>query len=151
MNFFVVLGRMCFAIIFILSGINKVINWGESEQLLIHSMVNVLQKAEGIEWAQKGFDFLLPHSQELLLAATVVELICGLLIFLGIGVRFAALILALYLIPVTFFFHHFWWMQGMDAEMQMINFLKNLAIFGGALILVSVGGGPSKSKPLPKP
>lgn len=137
---------MCFAAIFILSGINKTLSWGESEQLLIHGMLNVLPHVQTMEWAQVGFDFLLPHSQQILLTATIVEIVCGLLVFLGIGVRFAAFLLAIFLIPTTLLFHHFWWLQGLEKELQLAMFLKNLAIFGGALILFSYGNGSPKSK-----
>jgi putative oxidoreductase len=52
------------------------------------------------------------------------------------------LILALYLVPVTLLCHNFWAYHGMDQQMQMINFLKNLAILGGLLALASEGAGP---------
>src|SRR6202453_974456 len=40
--------------------------------------------------------------------AAAVELACGLAILAGFKTRFAAWLLFVYLIPVTYFFHNFW-------------------------------------------
>ena len=73
--------------------------------------------------------------------AAAVELACGLAILAGFKTRFAAWLLFLYLIPVTYFFHNFWAVQGMEQQTQMINFLKNAAIMGGLLVLAVNGAG----------
>jgi putative oxidoreductase len=73
--------------------------------------------------------------------AAAVELACGLAILAGFKTRFAAWLLFLYLIPVTYFFHNFWAVQGQEQQTQMINFLKNAAIMGGLLVLAVNGAG----------
>ncbi len=73
--------------------------------------------------------------------AAAVELGCGLAILAGFKTRFAAWLLFLYLIPVTYFFHNFWAVQGQEQQVQMINFLKNVAIMGGLLVLSVNGAG----------
>ena len=73
--------------------------------------------------------------------AAAVELACGLAILAGFKTRFAAWLLFLYLIPVTYFFHNFWAVQGQEQQTQMINFLKNVAIMGGLLVLSVHGAG----------
>jgi putative oxidoreductase len=73
--------------------------------------------------------------------AAAVELACGLAILAGFKTRFAAWLLFLYLIPVTYFFHNFWAVQGQEQQTQMINFLKNAAIMGGLLVLSVNGAG----------
>jgi uncharacterized membrane protein YphA (DoxX/SURF4 family) len=147
MNFFSVIGRMCFALVFIIAGVNKILNWSESEQILIHGMLNVLQNVQGMQWSQQILDFLLPRSSEVLMAATIAELVGGVLIFLGVGVRFGALIIAFFLIPTTIIFHHFWWLEGADKELNLIMFLKNLSIFGASLVFFTQGTKPVKKKP----
>jgi putative oxidoreductase len=47
----------------------------------------------------------------------------------------------LHLIPTTAIFHNFWALQGMEQQDNMINFLKNLAIMGGLLVLAANGPG----------
>lgn len=146
MGFFAALGRMCFAIIFILAGVNKIMHWGESEQSLIHNMLNVVQYMQSYEPAQRFFDFLLLHPFEVLLVGTLIEFIGGILIFFGIAVRLGATILAIFMIPSTIIFHSFWWQQGLEREMQLVMFLKNLAIFGAALVLLSQSNKSEKKK-----
>jgi putative oxidoreductase len=73
--------------------------------------------------------------------AAAVELACGLAILAGFKTRFAAWLLFLYLIPVTYFFHNFWAVQGQEQQTQMVNFLKNAAIMGGLLVLAVHGAG----------
>ncbi|HSX03129.1 MAG TPA: DoxX family protein [Rhabdochlamydiaceae bacterium] len=147
MNFFSVVGRMCFALVFIIPGIIKILNWNESEQQLIHGMLNVLQNVQGMQWSQDLLDFLLPHSSEVLLVGTAMELLGGILIFLGVGVRIGALIVALFLIPTILLFHHFWWLEGADRELNFTLFLKNLSIFGASLVFFALGTKPAKKKP----
>ena len=73
--------------------------------------------------------------------AAVVELACGLAVLAGFKTRLVAWVLFLYLIPVTFFFHNFWAVQGAEQQTQMVNFLKNAAIMGGLLVLAVNGAG----------
>jgi putative oxidoreductase len=83
----------------------------------------------------------LPMPGVAIAVAAAVELGCGLAILAGFKTRFAAWLLFLYLIPVTYFFHNFWAVQGQEQQMQMVNFLKNVAIMGGLLVLSVNGAG----------
>lgn len=47
--------------------------------------------------------------------------------------RWAALALALFLIPATLLAHHFWGLPPADQSRQLTQFLKNAAIVGGLL------------------
>jgi putative oxidoreductase len=83
----------------------------------------------------------LPATEALAAIAAVIELGCGLALLIGAWARPAGLLLALYLIPVTLVFHAFWNYTGMDQRMQLINFLKNLAIMGGLSYVATYGPG----------
>ncbi|MCS7271144.1 MAG: DoxX family protein, partial [Gemmataceae bacterium] len=50
-------------------------------------------------------------------------------------------LLIVFLIPATVIFHNFWAFEGQEQQMQMIMFLKNLAILGGLLLVVGFGAG----------
>ena len=63
----------------------------------------------------------------------------GLLLITGWQARWAALALALFLIPTTLVFHAFWAADAAHYQDQLTNFLKNLSIFGGMLLLVERG------------
>ena len=140
------LGRLCFSVIFIVAGINKILNWDASEQYLVNQMLDVLAKSYHQGWAQALFDQVLPLAPTLLVIATIVELLGGLLVLTGFQVRLGAFLLCVFLIPVTFLFHNFWSLQGSEQQLQMIMFMKNLSIFGGGLILIAFGKGPKKAE-----
>jgi len=140
------LGRLCFSIIFIIAGINKIVNWDASEQYLVNQMLDVLSQSYHKGWVQMVFDQILPLAPTLLVIATICELGGGLLVLLGIQVRLGAFILCLFLIPTTILFHSFWTLQGAEQQLQMIMFLKNLSIFGGGLLVLAFGKGPKRVK-----
>ena len=77
-----------------------------------------------------------------LVGAILSELCGGLSILLGWWTRVGATLLIVFLIPTTLIFHDFWTYEGAQQQMQMIHFMKNLAILGGLFVLLSVGGGP---------
>jgi uncharacterized membrane protein YphA (DoxX/SURF4 family) len=66
-------------------------------------------------------------------------LIGGLSILLGVYPPIGTIALAAFLIPVTFMMHAFWKVQDPMAKMgETVNFTKNLALLGAALILLGV-------------
>ncbi len=83
----------------------------------------------------------LPAAQVGLWLAIVVELGGGLLLVLGLLGRVAALVLFIFLVPTTLIFHRFWGLPPEAVQMQQVNFLKNLAILGGLLMVVAAGPG----------
>ncbi|MEW6353926.1 MAG: DoxX family protein [Pseudomonadota bacterium] len=112
-----VTGRMLLALIFILSGFNKLTGWDGALQYM----------------GSKG----LPFTEVLLALSIIIELGGGLLIALGWYARGAALAIFLFLIPVTLIFHPFW----ADPK-EMNSFMKNIAIMGGMLYIAIYGSGP---------
>jgi putative oxidoreductase len=66
----------------------------------------------------------------------LVELVGGLAVLLGWLTRWWALALALFCLASAWLFH---WVPG--DQMQMTNFMKNLAIAGGFFILACAGAG----------
>jgi putative oxidoreductase len=67
----------------------------------------------------------------------------GLSILLGYHARIGALLIVLFLVPVTFMMHNFWALDDpMERQNQLGHFMKNLAMLGGALILTRCGSGP---------
>ena len=63
----------------------------------------------------------------------------GLTILLGFETRIAAALVALWLIPVTYFGHPFW--AGIDPAVNKENFIKNLGIIAAYLMLFCFGAG----------
>lgn len=71
-----------------------------------------------------------------IVGAIVVELLGGLMILVGYKTKWVALAIALFLIPVTYYFH-----RNFADQINMTMFFKNLSIFGGMLLLASHGAG----------
>ena len=112
-------GRVALGTIFLVSGAGKLSAW--------HATVAYA--------ASKGVPELL------LVIATVLELAGGIGVILGYRARWAALALLVFLVPVTFVFHGFWAVPANEQHAQLVNFLKNLSIAGGALIVFARGAG----------
>ncbi len=69
------------------------------------------------------------------------RLVVGLGLILGAGTRYAALLCALFLIVATALAHRYWEYPAAQVLNQYNNFLKNLALLGGALVLFVTGPG----------
>lgn len=117
------LGRLLIAAVFIPAGLMKIPGFDATAGYM----------------AAKG----LPLVPLLLTATILIEAGCGLLILLGWRAREAALVLFLFLIPVTVIFHGFWGIEDAAAKAaEQRAFMKNVGIMGGVLLLAGLGSGP---------
>jgi putative oxidoreductase len=114
-------GRILVALIFVLSGFQKLTGFS-----------GVVAAIAG-----KG----LPMPEVLAALSVAIELGAGLLLLVGWKARWAALLLFLFMIPVSLTFHNFWTMDGAQAAMNRIHFLKNVSIMGGMLLAAAFGPG----------
>ena len=116
------LGRLALSAIFLMSAFGKIANFDGTQAYM----------------ASAG----MPFTAFFLVGAIFLELTGGLSLLLGYQVRWGVLALLIFLVPATLIFHRFWAVPPDMQQMQMINFMKNLAI-GGALLLTWVhGAGP---------
>jgi putative oxidoreductase len=114
-----VVGRVALAAIFLVSGFGKLAAWGGTV---------AYSSSKGVP--------------EILLAiATALELLGAVSVIVGFRARWGALALLIFLVPVTLVFHNFWAVPAAQQQMEMANFLKNLAIAGGLLIVFGRGAG----------
>ncbi len=113
--------RVLLCAVFLVSGSGKIADWQGTTEYM----------------AAKG----MPAVSFFLACAILLELGGGLSLLLGFRTRAGAAALILFLIPATLIFHNFWAFEGMDQRMQMINFLKNLAILGGLIQTMVYGAG----------
>ena len=73
----------------------------------------------------------------------VIALVGGLSILLGYRAKIGAWLLVLFLAAVTPMLHNFWTVTDpMMRQMQMIMFMKNVSMLGGALFITQYGAGP---------
>lgn len=80
--------------------------------------------------ASKG----VPFPKAAVIGTGLLLLLGGLGIVLGLYVRFAVLLLVIFLIPVTFKMHQYWKIADPMQKMgEKINFQKNIALAGAAI------------------
>ena len=119
-----ILGRLCLVAIFALSALsNKIPNFA-----------NVAQGMASVG---------VPFPTVALAGAIVFLLVGSVLVAIGYRARFGALLLLLFLIPATYYFHAPWLAATPDeATQQMIHLLKNLGLMGAMLLIMATGPGP---------
>ncbi len=115
------LGRVLFALIFVLSGLSHF-----SRQTIAYA-------------ASVG----VPAAGVFVPLAGVLAVVGGLGVAFGFKTRIAALLLVIFLVPVTLKMHAFWTVRdAMMAMDQQIHFMKNVSMLGAALFLLCSGAGP---------
>ena len=112
------IGRILLGLYFLIPGIMKFAAW---------DMHIEMTEAHGI-----------PSAALLLFIATMAEIIAGLFLIIGSYVRFMALGCALLVLIINVMMHDFWNFEGLVSGHEMQNFIKNLGIFAGLLVLASV-------------
>ena len=70
-------------------------------------------------------------------AGRMLQLVAGLALLCGFQQRVAALALIVLLVPATLTAHPFWLDHTATRQLQLINFMKNLAMIGGLLFVAS--------------
>ena len=115
-------GRILLASLFLLSGIGKLQHWNDV----------------ALAMARHGVTNIGP----LLAASVAIEIGAGFGLVIGFRTRIMALMLCMFTLVVSFVMHDFWTIGDADlASTQMQLFAKNIAIAGGLLVLVGMGGG----------
>lgn len=135
MNTLLIIGRIAFVLVFILSGAQK--------------LMDIPATAAMIEPKVAIPELIAPHAAQLetmtnmktpsllAIAAGVLEIAAALMIAFGFGTRFAAVVLILFTLATTYYFHQFAAMNFADAN--FVNALKNLSLIGGLLVLFVIG------------
>lgn len=117
----VFLGRLFFALIFLLSGprhfLSQTIAYAASQGVPVASIAVPLSGA--------------------------IAFVGGLSILVGFRARIGAWLIVLFLVCVTPMMHKFWAVSDpMMHQIQFVMFLKNLAMLGAALVISQFGSGP---------
>ena len=114
-------GRILLGSIFVISGFQKLMGFS-----------GLITQIAG-----KG----LPMPEVLAVLTVAIELGAGLLLVIGWKARWAAFLIFLFIIPVSLTYHNFWTMEGAQAAMNRIQFMKNISIMGGMLLAAAFGPG----------
>lgn len=139
------LGRIFFSIFFVLSAVNKILEWPNAQRALVNAIGDWNSYVTNINFLREFFSGMMAWVPTILASVTACELIGGLLLFLGLKVRFGAFLLVLFFIPLTLLLHQFWFLTGAAREVQTMLFFKNIAIIGGLLYVLAFGKGQKGS------
>jgi len=108
------IGCLLIAIIFVISGINKIFGYASTQ----------------------GYMEVMGIPGQLLPFVIIIEVLAGLAVISGWQTRLAALTLAGFSIVAALIFH-----ANLADQIQFIMFMKNVAIAGGFLLMVANGPG----------
>lgn len=118
-----IIGRVFLVLIFLMSALgNKIPNFSGTVQYMA---------SEGV-----------PAPALLLVGAILFLVAGGLSILVGFKARIGATLLLIFLALANYWFHDFWTFEDAQAQqMQMISFMKNLALMGAMLMIIAGGSG----------
>ncbi|HEV3511643.1 MAG TPA: DoxX family protein [Candidatus Sulfotelmatobacter sp.] len=120
-GFFVLFGRIFFAVIFLAAGPNHF-----AKQTIAYAA------SQGVPLASIAVPF-----------SGLLAILGGLSILLGYRARIGAWLIAIFLIGVTPMMHKFWTVSDpMMYQIQFVMFMKNVSMLGGALLISQFGAGP---------
>lgn len=125
-NLLTIAGRIMLATIFFMSAVgNKIPKFSATAEYMA---------ANGV-----------PAPKFMLVGGIVFLLLGSISVVLGFRARIGASLLAVFLVLATYYFHHFWTLapDSQDFQMQMIQFMKNLGLFGAMLMIIANGPGPA--------
>ena len=112
-----IIGRSLIGLYFLVPGIMKFVAWDMHVALM----------------EKHGMIFI----PVLLILAGVIQILASVCILINRYVAPAAFILALMVVAINFNLHDFWNYVGQEGAHEMQNFIKNLGILGGLLVLAS--------------
>jgi uncharacterized membrane protein YphA (DoxX/SURF4 family) len=108
-------GRLLFLVVFVRGGYGS--------RNLSHTIAMAAQAGAPLA------SFTVPVSQ-------VLQWVGIISVALGIWADIGAICLLLFLIPVTYWTHGFWRLEGQPRQVQTGNFLRNLTYLGGVLLIL---------------
>ena len=116
-------GRILISLIFLMSGFGKVFQFDGQV---------AYAASQGV-----------PLASLAIIISIIAELAAATMIIIGYRARLGALILLVWMIPVSIMLHALWNIEDpMAQQMHMIMFMKNLAMMGAMLLIMSFGPGP---------
>ncbi len=120
-NLLLFAGRVLIAAIFIMSGLHKITAFADTAEQIAEAGV--------------------PLASYVTYVVILLELVGGVSVAVGFKSTYGAVLLILFLVPVTLLMHDFWTYEGKQMMEEMGHFMKNLAILGGLLVLTVTDPG----------
>jgi putative oxidoreductase len=140
MNAVYMLGRIFLSLVFVVAGIQKLTNIRTTADMLAATRLPIPDEIA----AYLGG---MPKYEALAYLIAAIEVICGLMVLVGLKARWGALVLSVFTAATIILVHHFWDMSGEAFYTNLADALQNLSILGGLLLVVAVGSSPTALEP----
>ena len=142
---FVIFGRILFAVLFMYTGATKLFAIQQTADF-IASKVTIPALLAPYTLQLESMTGM-PTPQLRAMAVGGLEILAGLMIAVNFLARFFAILLILFVLAATFYFHDFWNQAAPDNARTLIEALKNLSIIGALFMIVGYGRGPRRDEP----
>ncbi|MBA4033344.1 MAG: hypothetical protein C0480_01890 [Bradyrhizobium sp.] len=142
---FVTFGRVLFAVLFMYTGATKLFAVQQTADFIATKVTIPAMLAPYTSQLETMVG--MPMPQILALAVGGFEILAGLMIAVNFGARFFAILLIIFVLAATFYFHDFWNQAAPENARTLIDALKNLSIVGALFMIVGYGRGPRPNEP----
>ena len=143
---FITFGRILLSVLFIYSGLIKLLTIAATAEFLSAKVVIPALLAPYASQLETMTGT--PTPQMLAIAIGAFEVISGLMIALNFGARFFAILLIFLVAVSTFYFHDFWNQPSPENARTVIDALKNLSIIGALFLIAGYGRTPRTVEPI---
>lgn len=137
-------GRILFAVLFIYTGASKLVGIQATADFIASKVTIPALLAPYMSQLEALAGMSTP--QLLAIGVGAFEVVAGLMIALNFGARFFAILLIIFVLVATFYFHDFWSQTPADPK-AIIDALKNLSLIGALFIIAGYGKGPRSVEP----
>jgi len=138
MNAAYTLGRIFLSLVFVVSGVQKLMNISVIAKMLEDAKVPIPDQV--VTYLAQYTP--MPKYEALGYLVAGVEVLGGLMVLVGLKARWGAVLLIIFSALTILFVHHFWDMSGDAFNTNLTEALKNLSIIGGLMLVFAVGSSP---------
>jgi len=138
-------GRILFAVLFVYTGATKLFAIQATSDFIAAKVTIPALLAPYTGQLETMTGMTTP--QMLAIAVGAFEVVAGLMIALNVLARFFAILLIVFVLGATFYFHDFWNQAPPENAKSLIDALKNLSLVGALFIIAGYGKGPRSVEP----
>jgi uncharacterized membrane protein YphA (DoxX/SURF4 family) len=138
-------GRILFAVLFVYTGATKLFAIQATSDFIAAKVAIPALFAPYMTQLEGLTGMTTP--QMLAIGVGAFEVIAGLMIALNFLARFFAILMIIFVLVATFYFHDFWNQAPPDNAKTLIDALKNLSLIGALFIIAGYGKGPRSVEP----
>ncbi|MGQ0683246.1 DoxX family protein [Bradyrhizobium sp.] len=138
-------GRILFAVLFVYTGATKLFAVQATSDFIASKVPIPALFAPYMAQLESVTGMTTP--QMLAIGVGAFEVIAGLMIALNFLARFFAILMIIFVLVATFYFHDFWNQAPPENGKTLIEALKNLSLIGALFIIAGYGKGPRSVEP----